>query len=194
MPAGLDAVALRSLPGSLRRRVLLAWFEEEGVVASAGLLRRAEAAVGRGGRTGLPGRRLLRSEGGLVRIAGPPPTVAEATLPEGVWVAFGRFRLRRERAVPPGVPAFALTGGEGAVGVRGRRPGDRIEGAEGRRLVQDILVDGRVPAEERDAWPLLVDAAGRVLWVVALWPPLREGVAGEAVRAQATSVTVSEGL
>ncbi len=41
---------------------------------------------------------------------------------------------------------------------RSRRPGDRLRpyGAPGRRRVQDILVDRRVPRALRDRWPLLV--------------------------------------
>jgi len=192
---GLDAVALRSLPGPLRRRALLAFLAGAGIGADARLLGRVEAAVGRGGRTGLPGHRLLRSEGGLVRIASAAETPLEARLPEGAWVRFGRFRLLREGTVSRGVRAFALERGAGEVGVRGRRRGDRVEGAGGqRRAVQDILVDARVPAEERDAWPLLVDAAGRVLWVVALWPPAEEGIVGPAVRAEPTSASPSDGL
>jgi tRNA(Ile)-lysidine synthetase-like protein len=60
-------------------------------------------------------------------------------------------------------------------------------GAGRRRAVQDILVDARIPAEHRAAWPLLVDASDRVLWVVSLWPPTRANVQGTAVRAEATS-------
>jgi len=51
--------------------------------------------------------------------------------------------------------------------VRSRRPGDRLRplGLGGEKKVQDILVDDRVPAEERDGVPLLCDAKG-VVWVV----------------------------
>jgi tRNA(Ile)-lysidine synthase len=38
--------------------------------------------------------------------------------------------------------------------VRGRRPGDRLAGR--RKKVQDLLVDAKVPREERDGWPLVV--------------------------------------
>jgi tRNA(Ile)-lysidine synthase len=192
---GLDAVALRSLPGPLRRRALLAFLAEAGIGADARLLGRAEAAIERGARTGLPGHRLLRSEGGLVRIASAGARPEQATLPEGRWVRFGRFHLRREATVGAFVRAFSLGSVAGEVGVRGRRKGDRVEGSAGQhRAVQDVLVDARVPAEERDAWPLLVDGAGRVIWVVALWPPAREGVVGPAVRAEPTSASPGDGL
>jgi len=38
--------------------------------------------------------------------------------------------------------------------VRGRRPGDRLAGR--RKKVQDLLVDAKVPRDERDGWPLVV--------------------------------------
>ncbi len=38
--------------------------------------------------------------------------------------------------------------------VRSRRPGDRLAGR--RKKVQDLLVDAKVPREERDGWPLVV--------------------------------------
>ena len=38
--------------------------------------------------------------------------------------------------------------------VRTRRPGDRLAGRS--KKVQDLLVDAKVPRDERDAWPLVV--------------------------------------
>lgn len=54
----------------------------------------------------------------------------------------------------------------GGVTVRNRRPGDRVVplGAPGSRRLKDLLIDRRVPREERDRLPLLcVD--GRIAWV-----------------------------
>jgi tRNA(Ile)-lysidine synthase len=195
VPGGLDAVAVRSLPTPLRRRALVAWLEEAGVVADGRLVARVEAAVLTGGRTGLPGRRLLRSEGGLLRIVSEVRSPPETLLPPGAWVAFGQFRLRLEPSVEEGTVAFGPLEGAGPLSVRARRRGDRVEGADGRRrAVQDVLVDARVPAEERDAWPLLVDAAARVIWVVGLWPQVRAGVQGAAVRVERASAIPPDGL
>jgi tRNA(Ile)-lysidine synthetase-like protein len=54
--------------------------------------------------------------------------------------------------------------------VRTRRPGDRIRplGAPGRRKLQDLLVDRKVPREAREIVPLVVDAADRIVWVVGV--------------------------
>ena len=53
--------------------------------------------------------------------------------------------------------------------VRGRRAGDRFRplglGGRGKKL-QDFLVDRKIPRELRDSLPLVVDAAGRIVWVV----------------------------
>jgi tRNA(Ile)-lysidine synthase len=51
--------------------------------------------------------------------------------------------------------------------VRNRRPGDRFRpvGLEGRKKLQDFFVDRKVARAERDAVPLVVDAAGRIVWV-----------------------------
>jgi tRNA(Ile)-lysidine synthetase-like protein len=62
-----------------------------------------------------------------------------------------------------------------------RQPGLRMRpsGGTGSRKLQDILVDARVPREERDSWPL-VFAGDRLAWVpgIALDADLA-GVAGE---------------
>jgi len=54
--------------------------------------------------------------------------------------------------------------------VRSRRPGDRMDplGLNGSKKVQDILVDAKVPRSLRHLNPLLVDGAGRILWMPGL--------------------------
>jgi tRNA(Ile)-lysidine synthase len=54
--------------------------------------------------------------------------------------------------------------------VRSRRPGDRLRplGAPGRRKLQDVFVDRKVPRRERDRVPIVVDRAGRIVWVAGL--------------------------
>ncbi len=54
----------------------------------------------------------------------------------------------------------------GPVTVRNRRPGDRVLplGAPGSRRLKDLLIDRRVPREERDRLPLLC-VGGRIAWV-----------------------------
>jgi len=54
--------------------------------------------------------------------------------------------------------------------VRSRRAGDRMRplGAPGHRKLQDVLVDRKVPRDERDRVPIVVDSAGRIVWVVGV--------------------------
>jgi tRNA(Ile)-lysidine synthase len=50
--------------------------------------------------------------------------------------------------------------------VRTRRPGDRIAlSGHGRKKLQDLFVDRKVPRERRDRVPLVVDEHDRVVWV-----------------------------
>ncbi len=55
----------------------------------------------------------------------------------------------------------------GRLRVRSRRPGDRLRplGMSGEKKVQDILIDAKVPVDERDEVPIVCDDEG-VLWVV----------------------------
>lgn len=173
--AGLDAVGVRAVPWPLRSRMLRAWLEELGLTVSDRLLRDVAAAIDRGGRTGLPGRRVLASEGGRVRLLPrqPAPEPLTSELRPGAPVSFGGFRVWLGDG--PGVPAG---GGTPPLVVRGRRPGDRVGRAGGpTRRVQDVLVDAGIPAEARGGWPLVADAQGRVLWVVGLWPGPHPGAA-----------------
>lgn len=192
---GLDAVAVRSLRGPLQRRALVAWLSEAGVPVSAAVVARVQDALRRGGHCGLPGHKLLRSEGALLRIAAAVAPPEEVALPEDAWVLFGGFRLRLDSKSTPGSAAFALRRSVGPLKVRGRRPGDRVESNGGqRRSVQDVFVDARIPAEQRDSWPLLVEAPERVLWVVGLWPPVCRAPEGPSVRAEPTSALPRDGL
>lgn len=49
--------------------------------------------------------------------------------------------------------------------LRSRQPGDRIRprGMRGSRKIQDVLTELRIPAAERDGYPLLCDSAGKVV-------------------------------
>jgi tRNA(Ile)-lysidine synthase len=56
---------------------------------------------------------------------------------------------------------------EGSLVVRNRRPGDSFRpiGLGGHKKLQDFFVDRKVPRGERDAVPLVVDKADRIVWV-----------------------------
>lgn len=50
--------------------------------------------------------------------------------------------------------------------VRSKRPGDAFVplGVRGTKKLQDLFVDEKVPAEERDRIPI-VESGGRIIWV-----------------------------
>jgi tRNA(Ile)-lysidine synthase len=59
------------------------------------------------------------------------------------------------------------------VTVRSRQVGDRMSGPRGAK-VQDVLTDAKLPARERDSWPLvIVDEA--VVWIPGITSPPRSG-------------------
>ena len=51
--------------------------------------------------------------------------------------------------------------------VRLRRPGDRLHplGTPGRKKVQDVFVDRKIPRDDRDREPIVTDEMGRIVWV-----------------------------
>ncbi|MET3507946.1 tRNA lysidine(34) synthetase TilS [Halalkalibacter oceani] len=51
--------------------------------------------------------------------------------------------------------------------IRKRQPSDRIacRGMEGTKKVGRLFIDRKIPKQERENWPILVDGNGEVLWV-----------------------------
>lgn len=70
-------------------------------------------------------------------------------------------------------------GDAAGLAVRTRRPGDAFRpiGLNGTKKLKDLFISAKVPRSERDRWPLLVDAAGTILWVVGLQADERVGSA-----------------
>jgi tRNA(Ile)-lysidine synthase len=101
----------------------------------------------------------------------PLPVPGSVDVPEaGVRLVAERANTAGSQPWPNGRgPAAAVQGEalEGGLRVRSRRPGDRLRplGAPGRRKVQDVLVDRKVPRLERDRVPIVVDDTGRIVWV-----------------------------
>ncbi len=52
--------------------------------------------------------------------------------------------------------------------MRTRHTGDRFRplGLGGHQSVRDYMINAKIPSAERDRVPLLVDAAGRIVWIV----------------------------
>jgi tRNA(Ile)-lysidine synthase len=187
----LDANVGR-LPPALARRVVRGALEAAapGRAFSAGHL---DETVDMAGRPGTGARDLpgvtVRSRDGALSIeargldvgesAGGAPFEVALPIPGRATLPGGRVSV--SAAIQPGVVSEEMrAGGDMAVVqadvlaaplvVRNRRPGDRLRplGAPGHRKLQDLLVDRKVPRDERDRVPLVVDATGRIVWVAGI--------------------------
>ncbi len=165
---------------AIRARLLMRAAERLGGDASpaASHLTNIDAALGKPtSRVSLPGglicsiakQRITISRAGQAR-----ERPAEATLTVPGTTSWGAWKLTAEEATGAlpkridGLEAYlAAAAVRGQLRVRSRRPGDRLRplGMRGEKKVQDILIDAKVPAEERDDVPILCDDEG-VLWVV----------------------------
>jgi tRNA(Ile)-lysidine synthase len=89
--------------------------------------------------------------------------------PHGRWTLSATGPMPRDAATPVEagqVMVDASTLSPGLI-VRPRRPGDRLHplGAPGRKKVQDVLVDRKIPRDDRDREPIVTDEMGRIVWV-----------------------------
>ena len=115
-----------------------------------------------------------------LELADPVPLAVpgRAELPRLGWVVTAEplDRAGVKRSVRPGPDALealvavdrSTEGPEAPLAVRTRRPGDRLSlpGLDGRKKLQDLFVDRKVPREARDHVPLVVDRHDRIVWVV----------------------------
>lgn len=179
--------ALRVLPTALQRRVARIALERAGCRRPARLadIDRLLAAL-----TATPAARAVvagvdverfaenavLSSRGLADGAGPLPI---RELPAGGQVPLTElgpgWRLRatgpiREGEPPAGILQIVVAAGalRWPLRVRTRLPGDRMrpKGGGGSKKLQDLFVNRKVPRTDRDRIPVVVDAAGRILWVV----------------------------
>jgi tRNA(Ile)-lysidine synthase len=191
----LDATALGALPVAIRRRIVLGTLARAAPGRFVGSRHaEAVVRLAERGREGavvqLPGSRATRRghrihlEGVQCERGGRPPagqarpavaprvlTVPGSVVLEESAVEVSVERLSRAAAGDPAAHPCAAMVDAAAAGepllVRGRRPGDRLRplGLAGRKKVQDLLVDRKVPRQERDRVPIVTDAGGRIVWV-----------------------------
>ena len=186
---GLDIRGLNQLPLALARRVVRQVVEAAGgvpafqTVEAIRRLARADKSQGHLDFEGL----VVERSGAALRFFGPVPRRSDErtfayslTVPGEVQIhETGRVILASFTSGPSdssghgdGRTRAALQANALRLPlvVRSRRPGDRVRpfGAPGSRKLQDLLVDRKVPRDERDQVPLVVDADGRIVWVVGL--------------------------
>src|SRR5207248_5337374 len=98
----------------------------------------------------------------------------EVSLPEQGFVVAAELvaaeagaRALRDNVRNRARAVMAADGLAAPLAVRNRRPGDRFQpfGLDGRKKLQDYLVDRKVARADRDRVPLVVDESDRILWV-----------------------------
>ena len=181
---------LRALPRPLLRRVLLQVMKSRSrrecaarhVEAALDVLAgRARAADSPAGRWELLGGKLVLLNVAMSAVAAPAaPFSYELSIPGEVRVSeagcvIGARRVFRPRPGEAGIPtkggrrhqALIAAAAVERLFVRSRRPGDRVRltGGGGRKKVQDLFVDAKVPRSRRDTVPLVTGPDDGVIWV-----------------------------
>lgn len=83
--------------------------------------------------------------------------------------ALDRGQLASDEPNDPDTAYFPTNDLRRPLRIRTRRNGDRIRLENGgHQKLQDLFVDRKIPRWKRDRIPLIVDAEGRVLWVVGI--------------------------
>jgi tRNA(Ile)-lysidine synthase len=186
----VQTAALLALPPAIGRRVVQLLLREAGATRAVRLAdvervlagcRNAQAEVCR--VAGVAVERfstdavLINRGGGLARQPLASRTLAVpgyVDVPEcgAGWRLRAEGPIKKERAPQPSRHRILLDAalGPGPFTVRGRLPGDRLRplGLGGSKSLQDLFVDRRVPRGERDRIPVVLDATGRIVWVVGV--------------------------
>ena len=184
----VDIAEFAKLPLSLRRRVARYALETAYPERTYGLEEVDEfcRAVAAGPGANLPDLSLERFGANAVLVKRGPreaPSVAPLELrldipgtveaPRGAWtltargpIATGNGESGTGNRSATEVVIDAREIGSHLI-VRYRRPGDRLHplGAPGRKKVQDVLVDRKVPRDDRDSVPIVTTQTGDIVWV-----------------------------
>jgi tRNA(Ile)-lysidine synthase len=105
----------------------------------------------------VPGRVAVPECGCVIQADVRRWTTAQPSRAQAVGATGNRVAIRAQAAA-------------GGLAVRSRRPGDALQpfGMKGRKKLQDVLVDRKVPRGERDRVPVVVDRDDRILWIGGL--------------------------
>jgi tRNA(Ile)-lysidine synthase len=170
------------LPSAMRKKVLqLLCFERVGIAPNERLLESMDRLVVSGG----PSARLSVGKGAVLRIRYDEAVLEgrkESRIPGRKSASERKFTAEslklEERGRIPSATLAGITKGERKavfdadavavpVAVRPLRAGDRIVpfGLDAEKKVKEILIDRKVPREERWGRPAVCDAEGRILWI-----------------------------
>ncbi|MFA7172359.1 MAG: tRNA lysidine(34) synthetase TilS [Kiritimatiellia bacterium] len=177
--------ALLKEPLAIQRRLLRLWFFEQDLAAAAGF-RSISALLAQCARPE-PKWRFQLAENliavlhqSLLSIVSPESSekLPELAIKAGATLHWGGFGIQAEfsegiQSSPQGMGVYPATCSLDAkklegktIMVRQRQDGDRIAptGLKGSRKVKDVLIDAKVPREERDTMPLIT-CGYEVLWI-----------------------------
>ncbi len=171
----LHCQALQDYPDALQNRILRAFCPVELSGKQTDALRRlARERIG-SGRIDLPqGWTALRSYDRLRIERGSSAPWEPASLPLPGSITVGNWRIVCEKSIAPAeISQFGYTFYlahdtiSGVVTVRPRQSGDSLHLPGGTRTLKRLMIDRKIPAQERDQIPVLSDARG-VLAVMGL--------------------------
>ena len=183
VPGGLEGVAAplvrRIVRGALGTFADGRFIGFDHVEALLGMVRNREGDV-----LSLPGQRAVRA-GDRIQLTpatadAPPPPVAFSyalPVPGAADVVEAGVVITAERGDAPDqgelsaraeCVAIDAAGVAEPLTVRPRQAGDKIRplGAPGRRLLQDVFVDRKIPRAVRARVPIVTDSQGHIVWVV----------------------------
>jgi tRNA(Ile)-lysidine synthase len=209
----IEAGGLHQLPEALARRVVLralhaaepskaySWNDTDGVLrlTTGGPLDIGRVRVELNGRfVVLTVRATSPKSGGTASPRAGATTHADGPVvvlevpgrvrhPSGWWILEADGPMAPEATAPSSANQVVLDAA--ALGrhltIRGWRPGDRVQplGLGGRKKLQDVFVDRKVPRDERSLVPVVLDARERIAWVAG-------HVVGEPFRVTSSSASV----
>ncbi len=186
-PTALDAATFAQAPRATARRALRLLFREVAGPPADVPFEAVEAVLCLAGGVGtavdLPGCgiRARRVSGTLLLERQRPP---QRDLPEKVLVAgpgeytvpamglklrFAAGAAPADPRLPPEEACLASAAVRWPLRLRAPERGDRFQplGSPGSRLLSDVFVDRKIPAEARASWPVLEDTEG-ILWVCGI--------------------------
>jgi tRNA(Ile)-lysidine synthase len=151
----LDTAQLAGKPAALQRQAIVRLLQQAGVPHPFARVEQVRQHLGAPGplRLTLSPELQLRVAYGEASVIPAPATPAEAPAPVPVTDA---------GQLPPGVSRTALE--QPGLEFRFRRPGDRIKLQGGTKKLSDLLIDRKIPREDRDSLRLLTSGSN-VLWV-----------------------------
>jgi len=181
------------LPSALRKKILqLICFERIGIAPNERLLESLDRLLVSGG----PSARLNIGKGALLRcrygravleIDKRPETDPTGGSAGIVWEERGRIAPAGLKRLAMGerAAAFDADAVQLPLGIRTLEAGDRIHpfGLVAEKKVKEVLIDRKVPREERWGRPVVCDAEGRILWVPGVVRSALAPVTGKTRRA-----------